>query len=268
MSALIHLTHRSPLVIGGTGGSGTRVLRSALAAAGVFMGERLNESGDAMDFEPFLDDAINPILARTASLDYGLGDLPAGLTGSIRRQFAGALAVYVRDRPRGKAWGWKNPRSMYVLPVILDRCPGMRFIHMVRDGRDMAVSTNQNQARKHYEALFGHPLHPDSTLASIELLQKANLDVAAWCRRRLGERHRLVRFEDLCAQPAQVLNGILRWIRGGSGAPAHTPAAAISAPSSLGRWRSLPLDQLAILEDAARRGLREFGYLADPPSVT
>ena len=48
-------TASNPVVIGGTGGSGTRAVQSALAAAGVFMGERLNESGDAMDFEPFLD---------------------------------------------------------------------------------------------------------------------------------------------------------------------------------------------------------------------
>ena len=30
--------------------------------------------------------------------------------------------------------------------------PALRFLHVVRDGRDMALSENQNQLRKHGEA--------------------------------------------------------------------------------------------------------------------
>ena len=56
---------RAPIVIGGSGGSGTRVLRNALIAAGVFMGTRVNDAGDALDFEPWLDCRINHILAAT-----------------------------------------------------------------------------------------------------------------------------------------------------------------------------------------------------------
>jgi len=269
MRILRTLTDRAPLVIGGTGGSGTRALRAALAAAGVFMGVRLNESGDAMDFEPFLDDWINPLLGRARSLDYRLQDLPAEILVPVRHGFRAALATYVRDRPRGRIWGWKNPRSMYVLPVILDRCPGTRFIHMVRDGRDMAVSTNQNQVRKHYAALFGHPLPPDLALASIELWQRANLEVAAWCQARLGTRHRRIRFEDLCTDPAGTLRDLLRWMGGDYGDRiALAGASAISAPSSMGRWRRLPAAQLAVLEGLAGTGLAKFDYPLNQSSVT
>ena len=59
-----------PIVVGATSGSGTRVVQAVLARAGVFMGVRLNEAGDAMDFEPILDELINPVLAVTRSLDY------------------------------------------------------------------------------------------------------------------------------------------------------------------------------------------------------
>ena len=45
--------------------SGTRAVCHALQALGVFMGTRLDGAGDAMDFEPILDDGINAVLRTT-----------------------------------------------------------------------------------------------------------------------------------------------------------------------------------------------------------
>src|SRR3954471_11566351 len=42
-----------PVVIGGTGGSGTRVVARMLRTAGVFMGGRLNSADDALDLAEF-----------------------------------------------------------------------------------------------------------------------------------------------------------------------------------------------------------------------
>jgi hypothetical protein len=257
---------RDPIVVGGTGGSGTRALHRALTAAGVYMGANLNDSGDAMDFEPFLDETINPVLARTRSLNYRLSDLPPDLVGAARRQFRGALAAYLRRRPRDmrrrQPWGWKNPRSMYILPFILDRCPAMRFIHLVRDGRDMAVSSNQNQPRKHYAALFGEAYAEGSPDASIALWARANSDVAAWGRARLGMRYKLMRFEDLCAEPVEMLREALRWIGAAPDRPAAIAeaVAAIARPASLGRWHRLDADLLARLDAVGAAALRSFGY--------
>ena len=55
------------------------------------------------------------------------------------------------------AWGWKEPRSIYLLPFFHRHLPGLRFLHVVRDGRDMAFSENQNQLRKHGEARVSRP---------------------------------------------------------------------------------------------------------------
>ena len=51
----------SPIVIGGFGGSGTRVVVSLLQAAGVIMGSRLNGSPDLLDFVPLFD-ALNLLM--------------------------------------------------------------------------------------------------------------------------------------------------------------------------------------------------------------
>jgi hypothetical protein len=52
----------NPIVIGGSGGSGTRAVARFLTAIAVKMGEYLNQSGDALAFVDTLDALINPIL--------------------------------------------------------------------------------------------------------------------------------------------------------------------------------------------------------------
>jgi hypothetical protein len=49
----ISRTVHAPVVIGATGGSGTRVIHGILETAGLFMGhdQNLNHAGDAMDIE-------------------------------------------------------------------------------------------------------------------------------------------------------------------------------------------------------------------------
>ncbi len=56
-----------PLVIGGKGGSGTRVFARVAICAGVSMGTNLNESLDAMCFVRFYDLWINRYLVRSSA---------------------------------------------------------------------------------------------------------------------------------------------------------------------------------------------------------
>ncbi|MBT6137353.1 MAG: sulfotransferase [Rhodospirillaceae bacterium] len=251
---------KPPVLIGATGGSGTRALHSALSTAGLFMGERLNGAGDAMDFEPFLDDWINPILDTTRGLDYG----PATLDRSALEDFKAALTTYRTEHPGGDAlWGWKNPRSMYVLPLIHSVYPDLCFLHLVRDGRDMALSDNQNQARKHYAALFGQPVGDITPERSIKLWAKANNDVADWAERVLANRYLRIRFEDLCASPGSHLRSVFILLGlDGTSLEAAVAAAlpSISKPASVNRWRALPEDDASQLTNLAKPVLERFGY--------
>lgn len=254
----------SPLLIGATGGSGTRALHGALKAAGFFVGERLNHAGDAMDFEPFLDANINPVLRETRSLDYSLDDLSDGVRSAAVSEFRAALAHYTRERPRNVPhWGWKNPRSMYVLPIVADSCPGLRFLHLVRDGRDMALSDNQNQPNKHYDALFGETYTGASPENAIRLWAAANLQVANWGERELGRRYARIRFEDLCAEPRTVLadaliaSGLETELAGQVGSAAEE---VIRMPASVGRWNELSIGEKNGLTEIGSEALARFGY--------
>lgn len=250
-----------PVVIGATGGSGTRAVHRVLGDAGLFMGARLNGAGDAMDFEPFLDDTINPILERTRSLAYRPEDLGSDLARPAIDGLALIAARYAGDRPAADAaWGWKNPRSMYVLPLAHAVFPRLRFVHLLRDGRDMALSENQNQLRKHGRALFGEDPPEPVPVASIRLWAEANGAVADWAEQALGERYVRLRFEDLCAEPAARVAELLDRLEIPPSRPAAEIAAPVAAPPSLGRWRAAAPETIAAMEAQAGPALDRFGY--------
>lgn len=125
-----HVTDiRTPIVIGAIGGSGTRVVTNIVKRLGVFMGSHLNESEDAMEFVGFYDRWINWYIASQKS--------SRGVF-KIRRMSSEFLACVDRHRigmPEGSDWGWKEPRSIYLLPFFHKQYPGMKFIHVDMRGQ-------------------------------------------------------------------------------------------------------------------------------------
>lgn len=245
-----HDNEPAPIVIGAVGGSGTRVLVDILGGAGVFMGSDLNASNDAMQFVDVYDRWIDPIW-RGAAFDQAA--LDADLRGA-----AGRHRAAITDP--GQAWGWKNPRVIYLLAAVDALWPGLRFIHVIRDGRDMAFSANQNQLRLHGEAILGTE-HADAhpAVRSAALWSRINGNAAELGRQRLGQRYRCLRFEDLCDDPLSALGGLLDWLQLPA-APVGELAALVKAPDSLGRWQQQDASVIADIEAVAGEGLRAFGY--------
>jgi hypothetical protein len=263
----IRRVKQSPMVIGATGGSGTRVLHGVLEKAGLFMGDSAgtNHAGDAKDIEPMLDAFINPILSVAKSLDYEVESLPRGLTVDARRCLALCVDRFLHEiTDNNMPWGWKNPRTMYILPLITELFPDLRFIHLVRDGRDMATSDNQNQPRKHYQAMFDATLDEDSgPSGSIRLWAAANLGTANWGERHLASRYLRIRFEDLCANPEIGITTLVEFagLKNLARETIHEIAEEfVKPPASLGRWRGLEPDAVASLSRHGADALSRFGY--------
>lgn len=146
---------------------------------------------------------------------------------------------------------------MYLLPFLLDRLPALRFLHVVRDGRDMALSANQNQLLKHANAAGVAPGLEDP-VRSIALWRWINLETAAFGLTRLGRRYHRIRFEDLCSHPTETASEILDFFEL-DGDPERASALVVSPPT-LGRWRDADPALVAALEHNAGDGLRAFGY--------
>jgi hypothetical protein len=237
----------NPIVIGGTGGSGTRAVAALFREAGWFMGTERNESEDAMPIALF-------------DWRWGPGYVATGVVNEdMRLAFEAALEQHLGTAdPPPERWGWKHPHSYLLLPFLGARFADLRFVHVIRDGRDMALSANQQQLAHYGAAALG----PDSGTGPVEAVR-----FWAWANARaaghgeqLGDRYLHVRLEDLCADPQGGAERILAF---GGHVPenvAALAAAAVRAPASLGRWRTAPAELIDELEQAAGETLAEFGY--------
>jgi hypothetical protein len=241
-------TGSPPSIMGATGGSGTRVVARIARRGGLFIGTNLNPAEDSLDIAEYYDRWVNHVLQ-------GFDVVP-----EMRTELE-ALMERHRAPMMGERWGWKEPRSMFLVPFLADEFPGMRFIHMVRDGRDLAFSKNQNQVRKHAWAMLGPaPVEPDdSPPRSIALWNAANMAAADAGEGQLGDRYLRIRFEDLCSQPEQTAAQVLDFLDL-DGDPAEL-AGEVEAPPTIGRWRDA---DPALQEELHRIGapaLARFGYL-------
>jgi Sulfotransferase family len=253
------LAARGPNVIGATGGSGTRVIARIVRAGGMYIGLKLNRYEDALEFSDYYDRWINQYLVsqREGRQDALAEEMAADLSGVVTDHCAGLPAEAIR-------WGWKEPRSIYLVPFLRSQMPTLRFLHFLRDGRDMAFSENQKQLRKHGSAALDGllvrqlPEPSEQPFRSIALWSWINQAVADFGERELGSDYLRVRFEDLCAEPRMTVERIYAFF--GLEGDVDAAAAEVKPPKTLGRWQRQPSEILARLEREAGPALRRFGY--------
>jgi hypothetical protein len=135
--------------------SGTSMLTRMLEQLGLFMGDRKESNDEAVFFL-----GLNRWVMREAGGDW---DHPAPVrllvaepdTRRLLAERFDALmhtprvvrytgrARWLRGRTpwgAGTAWGWKDPRNTFTLPVWMDVFPRARVLHIVRNGVDVASS--------------------------------------------------------------------------------------------------------------------------------
>jgi hypothetical protein len=248
----------SPLVIGGIGGSGTRAVLLLARGAGRYMGENLNEAGDALAFYEFADRWLGPYHA-TRVAERGFGDraqLVADLHRCVDRHRAPA--------DRGKPWGWKQPRSIYFLPLLHEELPQLRFIHVVRDGRDIALGPQAMGVLDRAErAVLPDEVRRDAPVPMrlIELWSRVNALAADYGESSMGPAYLRVRFEDLCRTPEVVIASICEFEQAALGRDAIARLAKqVRRPSSIGRWHKAERSLADALTEIGHPVLERFGY--------
>lgn len=107
-------------------------------------------------------------------------DPPADVASAIRAAFA----AYARKNGKTR-YGDKTPRYVLDLAFLADLFPEARFIHVIRDGRDVALSFS--------EVDFG-----PRTIAEAASFWRARIEAGRTVGRALGpDRYREIRYEDL-----------------------------------------------------------------------
>lgn len=252
--------HNPPIIIGATGGSGTRVVTLLLQQAGVFMGENLNESLDCIDMFRMLEKHVPAIISKTQSVKYKPEDIPATTRKRILADFKKVTMKIEKQGQGNKLWGWKNPRNIYVLPLITILHPELKFIHVIRDGRDMAYSANQNQTIKHYSMLFKERQEPKQLAErSIRLWNKVNTEANEWATKNMKNNYFLLHFEDLCEDAERTIHELFKWLK--IKAPIKPFLKLVKDPKTLKRYLDMPRKEQENLERHAKEGLIKFGYM-------
>ena len=63
-------------------------------------------------------------------------------------------------------YGFKAPVAMTLAPCFAEQSPHFKFVHVVRDGRDIAFSANQGPVNKFYEVMYGRSSSSSSSSSS------------------------------------------------------------------------------------------------------
>ncbi len=239
---------QEPIVIGGVGGSGTRVVADILKVFNIYIGDDLNRS---------LDNLTHTLLFKRPKwyyrnrlnnnkIELGIGILEKSMTNkesysliefaylisatismtkyghNIQKDGSGIWAfqrlrhiLFSRnDIVSYTGWGWKEPNSHLILKNLNDKFPNLKYIHTIRHGLDMAYSPNQQQLFN-WGKLFGVEIpkkEKDIPAASFRYWVEVNRKVIAQ-RKKLGERKILIlNFDDLCVNPKTEIQKLIDFL--------------------------------------------------------
>ncbi|CAM9910896.1 unnamed protein product, partial [Ectocarpus sp. 8 AP-2014] len=186
-----------PLIVGGSDGSGTRGVVALLQRLKVPM---VVEDRGTMDVHgaPYMVKGGWPAVVRPViGWANGTGYESRGAPAQLRRKTfdaLGGLKVQMqtmagKSRPTGGetakhvSWGFKAPVSMVLVPFFEEAWGKAKFLHVVRDGRDIAFSGNQTPVEKFYADMF-----PEGTRES-GLKEPSVKAMALWNSWNVGVHH-------------------------------------------------------------------------------
>jgi len=267
----------TPFFIVGNPRSGTTLLRFILSSH-----RRLYVPGET-GFIPFLptDGVSQMSLAQVEAVLDRIGQLNRnwrnmvddtecfyrGLSGRALRHVLDALyrrKILDHDAVR---WGDKTPSYVRYIPVLNRIFPTSQFVHVIRDGRDVALSAQQK---------WGH----ERWYMDIYYLLKnwvRNVEKGCEDGHRLGpDRYLDICYEDLVQNPADTVKGVCSFLgerfdpalldhtklaRQQVGPSGHVEVRKPISASSVGRWRSemKPTDR-KLAARVAGKTLARFGY--------
>jgi hypothetical protein len=130
---------------------------------------------------------------------------------------------------------------------------------MIRDARDMMLSENIYFLRQNGHWLLGPDWWRNPEAAQLELWRRSNNRAVEFERRYLKGRYHMVRYEDLCQEPAETVTGLMQFL----GKPEINIAPLIKGigdRGNIGRWRKASNGETMKLSEEAIADLARFGY--------
>lgn len=235
---------KGPIVIGGVGGSGTRIVAELIKQMGFYLGCDLNHANDNLLFT-FLFKRPRWYLSNYNNW----GEIKKGLTvfenimttkfDSSRKDMnfinrikikefysdnknkawvdkrLSNISKYKRiDLTQYLGWGFKEPNSHIFLEDLSKYFKRMKYIHVIRHGLDMAFSENQFQLYN-WGSLFDIDIPNDKSrlpIASLDYWIKSNKESIRKGREVLGSNFMLLKFDELYSDPKNQIDKVLNFL--------------------------------------------------------
>lgn len=182
-----------PIFVGGEGRSGTTLLRVMLDAhPAIACGPETHFLVDP-EFKKFHHNFRGKWWKRAEGFGYGLSDMDEMVRNFVRDWHE----TYMLRRGK-RRWADKTPSTIRILPYLWELFPTAKFIHMIRDGRDVCCSI--------LEQKWGPDEAGEAAERWVSCIQ------AGLPYRKDTSRYMEVRYEDLATQPERELRKICAWI--------------------------------------------------------
>jgi len=240
---------KGPIVIGGIGGSGTRVVAAILREFNFFIGEDLNYPLDNLSYtllfkrpkwyykNRFSKQQINTGISiieksMTNTSAYSVAELKFLISATLSmaryghnidkegrgywafKRFFHILFNRQKDLTTYTGWGWKEPNTHLILENLLENFNGLKYIHTMRHGLDMAYSSNQQQLYNWGE-MFGVEIPKSKNKipsSSFRYWVEANKRILELSKSYGQEKVLMLNFDTLCSQPNKEIQKIINFI--------------------------------------------------------
>jgi hypothetical protein len=279
------IAYERPIIIGGCGSSGTTLLKTMLDShKNIACGHEISFFDHPRLFSTGKEDLHRMFLEQDFS------DLTDGLIVPIKTQYGDTFGLFVPNSGRlyhdfaktnqmfemakdikhfinlflsnfadisgKKRWAEKTPNNIFCIKEIMDFFPDAKFVHVIRDGRDTALSLHMSR---------GYDL--------ISAVIRWILSIEAGIRHRGNPRYYEIRYEDLVLDTKNTLRELMDFLEddydpsmlnfeeAGKDNPMNYGSTPIFT-KSIGKWKRNDMDptKARILDLALKDLLKKLDY--------
>ncbi len=256
----------APVAVGGVGGSGTRLIALFLKRLDFHIGDDLNSALDNLWFtllfkrEEILSsnkaefETLVNIFVKKMTLGDAYSQTEIGLVKRLASHDRSQHPIsWLQERERsllsrkpllnqGRAWGWKEPNSHIVMERFQKKIPDMKYIHVVRNGLDMAYSDNQNQLKLWGRHFLGdnHQISPRFSLKYWHIVHRRVLEICE----PMGSRFLFLNYDELCLSPSKSIKKLMNFLGvENSEVTVEELTGLVKVPKSFGRFKDFGLEE-------------------------
>jgi hypothetical protein len=205
---------------------------------------------DRRNFRKLVNDILSerPVQQWHLNLDIEqlYDELPANFSYG---DLVNAIILKRKQIQGGNRWGDKTPHYLGDLDILIKIFPKARFIYIVRDGRDVALS------------LLEKPWGPNNILKCAEYWSRLNSQDSTV--QKLKDRNQLyfVKYEDLLKNTKEIVLEIYKFLDENITENEIASLAESVQSGNYNKWKKkMTLNQIRVFEAIASKELAAFGY--------